>query len=81
MKSQNVISKSIDLDGYVLLRGALDADAAARAGADCTAALEGGAVGDSVLTSQRGRAYGARNLLACGQGRLTCFAAHRWPKC
>jgi hypothetical protein len=60
----------LDRDGYVLLCDVLDAAAVARAAADCAAALEAGAADESVLTSKRGRAYGARNLLRLWPGAV-----------
>jgi ectoine hydroxylase-related dioxygenase (phytanoyl-CoA dioxygenase family) len=63
------VASVLDRDGYVLLRGVLDDAAVARAAADCAAALtlanssEDRAAAGSVLTGQRGAAYGARNLL------------------
>jgi hypothetical protein len=48
----------------------MDEAAVGRAAADCAAALESGAAGDSVLTSRPGRAYGARNLLRLWPGAV-----------
>jgi hypothetical protein len=53
----------LESDGYVLLRGALNEAAVAAALVDCTAALAADVDSASVLTSRRGAAYGARNLL------------------
>jgi hypothetical protein len=65
----------LERDGHLLLRGVLDAAAVDRAAADCAAALENCAAGDSVLTSQRGRAYGARNLLQLWPGAVDLLRA------